>query len=85
MPRVELLRPPSMAPPTAGSTYAYLSLFGFSARPSHLLEKPWSEPLGCDIAREFVGTCCTPVLGNRTEAYIRVPRMFKSHVWPTIW
>jgi hypothetical protein len=29
--------------------------------------------------------CHTPVLGNRTEASIRVPRMFKSHVEPTIW
>jgi hypothetical protein len=31
------------------------------------------------------GECHTPVLGNRTEASIRVPRMFKSHVRPTIW
>jgi hypothetical protein len=30
-------------------------------------------------------TCHTPVLGNRTEGSIRVPRMFKSHVRPTIW
>jgi hypothetical protein len=29
--------------------------------------------------------CHTPVLGNRTVASIRVPRMFKSHVRPTIW
>ena len=29
--------------------------------------------------------CHTPVLGNRTEASIRVSRMFKSHVRPTIW
>jgi hypothetical protein len=29
--------------------------------------------------------CHTPVLGNRTEASIRVPRMFKSHVRPTLW
>jgi hypothetical protein len=25
--------------------------------------------------------CHTPVLKNRTKAYIRVPRMFKSHAW----
>jgi hypothetical protein len=29
--------------------------------------------------------CHTPVLGNRAEASIHVPRMFKSHVRPTIW
>jgi hypothetical protein len=29
--------------------------------------------------------CHTPILGNRTEASIRVPRMFKSHVRPIIW
>jgi hypothetical protein len=29
--------------------------------------------------------CHTVVLGNRTEASIRVPRMLKSHVRPTIW
>jgi hypothetical protein len=33
----------------------------------------------------FVGWCHTPVLENRTEASIRVPRMFKSHIRPTIW
>jgi hypothetical protein len=27
------------------------------------------------------GDCHTPVLRNRTEASIRVPRMFKSHTW----
>jgi hypothetical protein len=26
-------------------------------------------------------SCHTPVLRNRTEASIRVPRMFKSHTW----
>jgi hypothetical protein len=31
------------------------------------------------------GVCHTSVLGNRTEASIRVPIMFKSHVRPTIW
>jgi hypothetical protein len=25
--------------------------------------------------------CHTPILRNRTEASIRVPRMFKSHAW----
>jgi hypothetical protein len=30
--------------------------------------------------REEEGLCHTPVLGNRTEASIRVLRMFKSHV-----
>jgi hypothetical protein len=29
--------------------------------------------------------CHTPVLGNRTEAFIRVSRMFKSHIRPIIW
>jgi hypothetical protein len=29
--------------------------------------------------------CHTLVLGNRTKASIRAPRMFKSHVRPTIW
>jgi hypothetical protein len=29
--------------------------------------------------------CHTPVLRNETEASIRVPRMFKSHVRTTIW
>jgi hypothetical protein len=29
--------------------------------------------------------CHTPVLENRTKSSIRVPRMFKSHVRPTIW
>jgi hypothetical protein len=29
--------------------------------------------------------CHTPVLGNWIEASIHVPRMFKSHVRPTIW
>jgi hypothetical protein len=29
--------------------------------------------------------CHTPVLGKRTEASIRVPKMFNSHVRPTIW
>jgi hypothetical protein len=28
----------------------------------------------------MLSLCHTPVLGNRTEASIRVPRMFKSHV-----
>jgi hypothetical protein len=31
------------------------------------------------------GVCHTSVLGNRTEASIRVPIMFKSHVRPIIW
>jgi hypothetical protein len=26
-------------------------------------------------------SCHTPALRNRTEASIRVPRMFKSHAW----
>jgi hypothetical protein len=33
----------------------------------------------------LVGDCHTPVLGNKTEASIPVPRMFKSHVRPIIW
>jgi tRNA-dihydrouridine synthase len=33
----------------------------------------------------FLVDCHNPILGNRTEASIRVPRMFKSHVWPTVW
>jgi hypothetical protein len=32
-----------------------------------------------------LGYCHTPVLGNRTEDSIRVPRVFKSHARPTIW
>jgi hypothetical protein len=38
-----------------------------------------------DEMLERLTNCHTPVLGNRTEASIRVPRMFKSHVRPTIW
>jgi hypothetical protein len=39
-----------------------------------------------DVVLGMIVACChTPVLGNRTEASIRVPRMFKSHVRPTIW
>jgi hypothetical protein len=41
----------------------------------HPLWKPAWEP-------DMSGPCHTPVLGNRTEASIRVPRMFKSHVRP---
>jgi hypothetical protein len=34
---------------------------------------------------ELLQLCHTPVLENKTEASICVPRMFKSHVRPTIW
>jgi hypothetical protein len=30
---------------------------------------------------DLLRSCHTPVLRNRTEASIRVPRMFKSHAW----
>jgi hypothetical protein len=34
------------------------------------------------VKTTFSGAKChTPVLRNRTEASIRVPRMFKSHAW----
>jgi hypothetical protein len=35
--------------------------------------------------RLALSSCHTLVLGNRTKASIRVSRMFKSHVRPTIW
>jgi hypothetical protein len=38
------------------------------------------------IKKKYPLPCChTPVLGNRTKASIRVPKMFKSHIRPTIW
>jgi hypothetical protein len=33
----------------------------------------------------MVSSCHTPFRERRNEASIRVPRMFKSHVRPTIW
>jgi hypothetical protein len=53
MPWVELLRPPNMAPPTVGSTCAYLSSFGHGIGPSHLLGRHGGEPSGHDITGEF--------------------------------
>jgi hypothetical protein len=51
MPWVKLLWPPSMAPPTEGSTCAYLSSFGLGVGPSRLLGRPGGKPSGCDITR----------------------------------
>jgi hypothetical protein len=44
----------------------------------------WWET-NCNTHANVEAICHTPVLGNRTKASIRVPRMFKSHVRPTIW
>jgi hypothetical protein len=35
----------------------------------------------CELVALGYSWCHTPVLRNRTEASIRVPRMFKSHAW----
>jgi hypothetical protein len=59
VPWAESLQPPSMAPRMAGSTCAYLSLFGLGVGPSHLPRKPGGEPSGCDIIRAFAGTLLT--------------------------
>jgi hypothetical protein len=39
----------------------------------------YTKPYPSDY--DLIPLCHTPVLRNRTEASIRVPRMFKSHVW----
>jgi hypothetical protein len=59
----------------------------------NLMQRRWLElikdyDLGINYhpgKANVVADCHTPVLENRTEASIRVPKMFKSHVRPTIW
>jgi hypothetical protein len=39
----------------------------------------------CESRPDIMLSCHTPFRERRNEASIRVPRMFKSHVRPTIW
>jgi hypothetical protein len=71
--------------------YETVNQMGGSWR-SKLSEALWAyrmsykTPIGMTPYQLVYGrTCHTLVLENRTEASIRVPRMFKSHVRPTIW
>jgi hypothetical protein len=59
MPLVELLQPPSMVPPMAGSTCAYLSSFGFDVGLGRLFGRPGGKPSGRYIIRVFAGTLLT--------------------------
>jgi hypothetical protein len=43
----------------------------------------WEEVIHDELADLIL--CHTPFRERRNEASIRVPRMFKSHVRPTIW
>jgi hypothetical protein len=43
-------------------------------------ENAYKLDLPADFGVSPTFNCHTPVLGNRTEASIRVPRMFHSHV-----
>jgi hypothetical protein len=40
---------------------------------------------GCPLMYRVEDLCHTPFQERGNEASIRVPRMFKSHVRPTIW
>jgi hypothetical protein len=46
MPLVELLQPPTIAPPTVGSTCVCPSSFGLDVGPSHLTRRPGGNPPG---------------------------------------
>jgi hypothetical protein len=54
-------------------------------------DEPKWQPMKHNTAAQHISSpvpidpCHTPVLGNRTEASIRVPRMIKSHVRSIIW
>jgi hypothetical protein len=55
MPRVGVPRLPSMAPPRAGTTYAYISWPVLVAKPNHLPGRPEDEPCVRGTIGELVG------------------------------
>jgi hypothetical protein len=77
MPRDELPRPQSTAPPRAGSTCVYLSSCALTVRLSRLPGRLKGEPSGCGIVEVFVGISLT--LRLRCPS---IPRISRCH--PTV-
>jgi hypothetical protein len=72
MPRIELLHPPSMAPPTVGSTCVCPSLFGLDVGPSCLHGRLEGGPSEHGTAGAFTGTL--PILRWQCTLTLRVSR-----------